>query len=71
VRARRIVAGHLDRAREAGFIRKEVDVESLAAVLLASLDGLQLQWLLDPQVDMTRCFDVLVSILEDSLAQPP
>jgi len=69
-RAREIVAAHLARARNEGFIRQDVDAESLAAVLLAAIDGLQLQWLLDSRVDMSRCFEMLVAILEGALAKP-
>jgi hypothetical protein len=44
-----------------------VDTAALATVLLATTDGLQLQWLLDPTVDMAECFAVLVRILGTAL----
>jgi hypothetical protein len=42
-----------------------------AGVLLAVLDGLQLQWLLDPQaVDMTADFHSLVRALLEAPTKP-
>jgi hypothetical protein len=69
-RAREILAGHLARAQEKKFLRKDVEPKALAAVLLATMDGLQLQWLLDPKVDMAGSFEIFSRILSDALAVP-
>ncbi|MER7787015.1 TetR/AcrR family transcriptional regulator [Streptomyces sp. NPDC097640] len=51
------VAGYLRGARAEGLIREDVDVVQAATSILAVMDGLQLQWLLDPaSVDMPEVF---------------
>ncbi len=40
------------RAREAGVLAPDVDPEQEAHVIVALMDGLQVQWLLDPALDM-------------------
>lgn len=52
-RIREGTATALRRARDAGFLAAHVDEDQAAAELTAIMDGLQLQWLLDPDsVDM-------------------
>ncbi|WP_162452167.1 TetR family transcriptional regulator [Phytoactinopolyspora mesophila] len=46
------VAGHVRRDQEAGLLRPELDPDDTAAEILAVMDGLQVQWLLDPSVDL-------------------
>ncbi|WP_228822960.1 hypothetical protein [Nocardia blacklockiae] len=36
---------------------------ALARLLIAVMDGLQLQWLLDDTVDMSGTFDLLLTLL--------
>ncbi|MEU4489944.1 TetR/AcrR family transcriptional regulator [Streptomyces purpurascens] len=43
----------LDQGRRQKQIREDVDSDLMARLLLAVSDGIQLQWLLDPSVDMT------------------
>lgn len=43
----------LDQGRQHKQIREDVDPKLMARLLLAVSDGIQLQWLLDPSVDMT------------------
>lgn len=43
----------LDQGRQHDQIRGDVDSELMARLLLAVSDGIQMQWLLDPSVDMT------------------
>lgn len=59
------VAGYLSAARTEGHIREDVDPVAASCAILAVMDGLQLQWLLDPgSVDMPRVF---ARFLEDYL----
>lgn len=52
-RIRRGTARALHRARDAGYLVRGVDPDTAALELTALMDGLQLQWLLDPfAVDM-------------------
>jgi AcrR family transcriptional regulator len=52
-RIRKGTAVALRRARDAGYLESDVDVDETAIELTALMDGLQVQWLLDPEsVDM-------------------
>jgi AcrR family transcriptional regulator len=51
------LASALQAGVEAGEFRPEVDCASVAAAIIATIDGLQVQWLLNPdQVDMVALF---------------
>jgi AcrR family transcriptional regulator len=67
VDAREVLIKHLTHAQKNGSLRAGVDTEALSAILLAVMDGLQLQWLLDKRVDMAHCFEVLTSLLDRAL----
>ncbi|MFE5407606.1 TetR/AcrR family transcriptional regulator [Microbacterium sp. NPDC056569] len=43
-----------------------LDRRDIATLLLAAMDGLQLQWLYDPTIDMRRTFRMLISLIESS-----
>ncbi len=48
------LADRLRHAQEEGLVRGDVDVDAVAGEIIATLDGLHLQWLLDPaQVQLT------------------
>jgi AcrR family transcriptional regulator len=45
--------------------RTDVDLEQLVVLIIAVLDGLQIQWLLDPEnVNMTRAFELFSSAIQ-------
>ncbi|WP_411699109.1 TetR/AcrR family transcriptional regulator [Conyzicola sp.] len=50
-------------AQTAGAIRADVSPESVAALVIAASDGLQVQWLLDPSVEITAGLEVLQTML--------
>jgi AcrR family transcriptional regulator len=50
------VKGMLQGAIDGGEIRSDIDMDQAARVVLATMAGLQLQWLLDPSVNMTELF---------------
>ncbi|MFD9195325.1 TetR/AcrR family transcriptional regulator [Streptomyces phaeochromogenes] len=50
--ARTLTEG-LTTGRDQGVVRSDISPEKLARLLLAVSDGLQLQWLMNPDVDMT------------------
>lgn len=55
-----------------GEIRPDADLDGAAALVFAVLDGLQVQWLLDPdQVDMRASFDLFAGLLRDYLTGEP
>jgi AcrR family transcriptional regulator len=60
----------LQDAQQQGRIRKDTNVEQLSALVMAVLDGLQIQWLLDPeQVDMVEAFKVFAQILNQGIQE--
>lgn len=61
------IASDVRRQQDAGTIAVDVDADVVASVLIAAADGLQIQWLLDPdEVDMgaqlTRLWHLLCRI---------
>lgn len=52
------------KAQERGEIRTDIPVEDLAIMVFAMMDGLQIQWLLEPEkIDMARIFGQFVRLL--------
>jgi AcrR family transcriptional regulator len=45
----------------------EAELNALATISLAVMDGLQLQWLLDPEVDMAANFEVFGGLLKQAI----
>lgn len=57
--------GDAVRARQAaGTMRSDIDPALAARLIAAVSDGLQLQWLHDPDIDMPAAFDGLLRLLE-------
>jgi AcrR family transcriptional regulator len=53
----------LELLRKNGALRSDLDVETAARLIIAVMDGLQVQWLLDPSVDMQAAFHALTELL--------
>jgi AcrR family transcriptional regulator len=53
----------LQTAREAGTVRDDIPLDVAAKLLIAALDGLSTQWLLDPEVDMYDGMTLLEELL--------
>jgi AcrR family transcriptional regulator len=45
-------------------------VKALAIISMAVMDGLQVQWLLDPEIDMIENFKVFGDLLRRAIAEP-
>jgi AcrR family transcriptional regulator len=56
--------------QEDGRIRPDLDAEQAAALIIAASDGLQTQWLLDPDVDQVGALALLDRLLNDVPASP-
>lgn len=69
-RARELVAAELTRGQANGDIRATVDVAQAAALLLAIMDGLQMQWLLNEDFDMLGAFDTFLATFRATIAVP-
>ncbi|MDI2129417.1 TetR/AcrR family transcriptional regulator [Yinghuangia seranimata] len=67
--ARRYAGLHeaLSRGLEAmqadGRARADIGADELSRLVIAAIDGLQMQWLVDPSVDMLRVVDGLVTMI--------
>jgi len=62
----RLRASLVDRIRagqQAGTMRGDIDAEAMAALVIAASDGLQTQWLLEPEVDIAKSLLLLERIL--------
>jgi AcrR family transcriptional regulator len=68
VRAR--LVRDLQVGQAAGEIRADVDMRLLVPVIVAVMDGLQNQWLLDDEVDMVASFRLFHDLLAGVLTQP-
>jgi AcrR family transcriptional regulator len=55
------------RKQAAGSGISDAEINALAAISIAVMDGLQLQWLLDPEVDMAANFEVFGSLLQQAI----
>ena len=54
----------ITQAQQAGEVRSDISPATLAALIFAMMDGLQVQWLLEPEnIDMSGLFRVLVNML--------
>ncbi len=57
------LAERLRRDQAAGTVRDDVDAEDVAALLVAASDGLQIQWLLAPSIDLERTLETFTRLL--------
>lgn len=73
VRRYRNMRSHVVVALEGGIangeFRSDIDIPAIAGQVVATLDGLQLQWLLDPgEVELTTVFNAYIENLIDYLS---
>lgn len=54
----------IKQAQQAEEVRSDISSETLASLLFAMMDGLQVQWLLEPEkIDMAELFRVMMNML--------
>ncbi len=70
-RVRAMLAADIDARKAAGTLPPTIDAGVIAGLLIAAADGLQTQWLLDPEVDMAAHLSSLVSLLCPAPAPAP
>ena len=56
--------------QEQGTIRRGIEPAAMAALVIAASDGLQIQWLLEPTVDIARSLELLEMILQPEPHRP-
>ena len=62
-RLRRLLAERVEAEQGAGRIRPDIAPDAAAALIVAASDGLQTQWLLDPDVDIEKSLELLEGLL--------
>jgi AcrR family transcriptional regulator len=61
---RELLAARIESGQQAGHIAADIDPLAAAALVIAASDGLQVQWLLDPDaVDVSRSLSILERLL--------
>jgi AcrR family transcriptional regulator len=55
--------------QDSGEIREDVDLDVIVPLLFAVMDGLQIQWLLAPEIDMVASFDAFAKLVRDQLSR--
>lgn len=65
---RQRLVGALAAGIDKGELRPDVPLEDLASALIALMDGIQLQWIYDRDVDMQGAYGLIAAVLKDSLA---
>jgi AcrR family transcriptional regulator len=63
-KARDVFTTLLQRGQKLGEVRADLPAEGLAAVLLSTYEGLQLQWMIDPEFDLAARFETVIRMLE-------
>jgi AcrR family transcriptional regulator len=66
--ARELLAGSLAQGQADGDVGSGVDVELAASLLIAIMDGLQMQWLLNEDFDMLAAFDTFLQTFRATIA---
>lgn len=60
-RIRTEITARFTRMREKGEIPEEIDPAMASRIMIAVMDGLQIQWLLDPSMDMNEAYTDFVT----------
>jgi len=60
----------LRQGQDSGEFRADADVSAVASLIMAVMDGLQIQWLLDPGMDMVTGFATMIQMIDGHLAPP-
>lgn len=63
------LSAEISRGQEEGEIRGDIDPSMVANLLLATADGLQAQWLMDPTIDMAAHVEAFLGLLGISITQ--
>ena len=66
--ARELIAASLGHAKADGDVRADADVDMAASLVIAIMDGLQMQWLLNEDFDMLAGFDVFLATFRQTLS---
>jgi AcrR family transcriptional regulator len=62
-RLRAELVERIEQGQRGGSLRADIEPQAVAALIIAASDGLQVQWLLDPHVDIAESLEVLQRVL--------
>jgi AcrR family transcriptional regulator len=62
------VLRRLKQGVQSGEIRPDADIDSATSLAMAAMDGLSIQWLLDPSLDVASAFERFAALLHADLA---
>lgn len=57
------IAGAISAAQVAGEVRCDIPADMMASLIIGASDGLSMQWLLDPSIDIAEGLRLLVSVM--------
>jgi AcrR family transcriptional regulator len=57
-------------AKQSATSLTDAEIRALASVIIATMDGLQVQWLIDPEIDMAANFRVFTKLLQQAISAP-
>lgn len=66
--AHELIATGLREGQRSGEVDPSVDVEQAASLVIAVMDGLQLQWLLNEEFDMLGAFDTFLTTFRATIS---
>lgn len=66
---RAILTTHIANEQRKGTISAEIPADHVASGLIALMDGLQMQWLLDSTLDMAGAYTTMLSLLSGGLRE--
>lgn len=69
-RIRNRIQRSLRHGQHTGEIRGDIDLDALVPAIVAVMDGLQIQWLLNSDIDMPASFDSFITLLRAQLSPP-
>jgi AcrR family transcriptional regulator len=66
---RKNMTQRITQAQEAGRVRSDIPAKTLTVLIFALMDGLQVQWLLEPEkIDMPTAFRTMMDMLKPTVA---
>ena len=71
IEVRRVLSDRIEADQRAGRMPGDIDPQAAASLVIAASDGLQIQWLLDPSIDITRSLALLEGIFRPTPPDPP
>ena len=66
--ARRVFTALLERGQREGDVRDDLPAADLATILVACYEGLQLQWMIGPDVDLEGSFERVLQVISPPTA---